>query len=244
MISKDKEQKKIPRDSCIRCGTCCLKGGPVLHNEDKKILLSGQVGYQHLTTIRKDELAFNPVHRKVEPTPQELIKVAGKGKDWSCYFYDEKESACMIYEHRFLECRLLKCWDTSDLMSIIGKNTVTRTDIINHGDPILLIIETNERECPYREINDLILSLPQEKDKSKHLAKLTKFVSKDLSIRSYALSELGLKAEFESFIFGRPLLKILSACGISVRLSKDVLQRYSPEPERLSSTTFKIEQEG
>jgi Fe-S-cluster containining protein len=244
MIDKSKDQKKIPKDSCIRCGTCCLKGGPVLHREDKEILLSRHAGYQHLITIRKDELAFNPLHVKVEPTPRELIKVTGKGKDWSCYFYDEKGSACTIYEHRFLECRLLKCWDTSDLVSIIGKDTITRADIINPDDPILFVIETHERECPYLEINNLIITLPQETDKSKYLAKLTEFVRKDLAIRSYALSELGLKAEFESFIFGRPLFKILNACGISVRISQDVLKRYSPEPEPLLSTTFKIEQNG
>jgi len=240
-VNRDKKQKKIPRDTCIRCGTCCLKGGPVLHYEDKKILLSGLIGHQHLVTIRKDELAFNPVSDRVESTPRESIKVAWKEKDWSCYLYDEKESACMIYEHRFLECRLLKCWDTSDIVSIIGKNMITRTDIINPGDPILSVIENHERECPYREINDLIFSLPREKDRSKHLAKLTEFVRKDLAIRSYALSELGLQTEFESFIFGRPLFKILSTCGITIQISKDILKRYSPEIELLSSTLFKIE---
>lgn len=201
-----------------------MKGGPVLHNDDKKILLSRHAGYQHLITIRKDELALNPVKNRIEPSEMELIKVKGRGKDWSCCFYDEKESACKIYEHRFLECRLLKCWDISDLISIIGKDTLVRRDIINHDDPILLIIEIHERECPYSQINKLIYALREEKDKSKIFAKLNDFINKDIAIRSYALSELGLKPEFESFIFGRRLFDILSACGISVHISQDILK--------------------
>jgi Fe-S-cluster containining protein len=73
MMKKEKSQGKILRNHCIRCGTCCLKGGPVLHHADKKILLAGHIGYQHLITIRKGEFAFNPVSAKVEPTSQELI---------------------------------------------------------------------------------------------------------------------------------------------------------------------------
>ncbi len=201
-----------------------MKGGPVLHNEDKKILLSGHAGYNQLITIRKDELSFNPIKNMIEPSEKELIKVRGRGKDWSCCFYDEKESACMIYENRFLECRLLKCWDTSDLISVIGKDTLVRRDIINLDDPILLIIEIHERECPYSEINKLIYALPEEKDKSKILAKLKDFMNKDFAIRSYALSELGLKPEFEPFIFGRRLSHTLSACGISVSVSQDIIK--------------------
>lgn len=217
-----------------------MKGGPILHNDDKKIILSGHIGYQHLVTIRKDELAFNPLRNMIEPSKLELIKVKGKGEDWSCYFYDEKKSACMIYENRFLECRLLKCWDTSELISVIGRDTLIRRDIINHNDPILLMIEIHERECPYSEINKLIYALPQEKDRSKSLAKLKEFVKKDFALRSYAISELGLRSEFEPFIFGRPLFKTLSACGISIRISQDILKRYSTEPEYPTSTTFSL----
>ena len=88
---------------CSRCGTCCLKGGPALHHEDKKILLAGYAGHQHLVTIRKGEMAFNPLRNILEPVKKELIKVKGKGDDWACYFYDEKEASCNIYENRFLE---------------------------------------------------------------------------------------------------------------------------------------------
>ena len=205
---------------CIQCGTCCLKGGPVLHQEDKKILCSGHIGYQHLVTIRKGELVLNPHRGKLETSQKELIKVIGKGKKWSCCFYDRENSLCKMYDHRFLECRLLKCWDTSDLISVIGKNTINRFDVINPDDPIRRVIETHEKECPYNEVENLILTLSKGSDKSTPLAKLTELVRKDMAIRFYAFSELGLEAEFEFFIFGRPLSNLLSDRGITVRVKK------------------------
>ena len=203
---------------CMRCGTCCLKGGPVLHHEDKKVLLSGQAGHQHLITIRKGEMAFDPVKGRLEPVKKELIKVRGKGDDWHCYFYDEKKASCQIYDHRFLECRLLKCWDTSDVISVIGKNTLLRSGIINPGDPVLEVIDKHEQECSFHEINKLIFRLNSGGDKSEIIAQLAGFVRKDISIRSFAISELGIKAEFELFIFGRPLLQILNDHRIPVHI--------------------------
>jgi len=210
--------KKITE--CIRCGTCCLKGGPVIHHEDKKILCAGHIGYQHLVTIRKGEPVLNPLTGKLESSQKELIKVIGKGEDWSCFFYNKEDSSCKIYAHRLLECRLLKCWDTAELVSAIGKNTINRTDIINPDDPIRQIIETHEKRCPCEEIENLILTLSKESDKSETLQKLTEFVHKDMPVRHYAFSELGLKTDFEFFIFGRPLSKLLSDRGITVRLKK------------------------
>lgn len=204
------------RNECIRCGTCCLKGGPTLHHEDKRTLLHGHVGYQHLVTIRKGELVFDPLVGAVKPVHRELVKVRGKGKDWSCCFFDEKISSCTIYEHRFLECRLLKCWDPSELLSVMGKNTIVRADVINPTDPIMEIIQMHEQECSYDKVLELISNLSRGADKSKILAKLTELVSKDLAIRSYAISELGLREEFELFIFGRPVFKTLNTHGISV----------------------------
>jgi Fe-S-cluster containining protein len=202
--------------SCRRCGTCCLKGGPILHHEDKKILRAGHIGYQHLITIRKGEMAYNPIKEKLDTVHREIVKVAGKGENWSCVFYDDEKASCTIYTHRFLECRLLKCWDTSEIMSIIGKNTIIRADIINPDDPVMSVIETHEQECPYEEVETLLSALSKEKDKSLTFKRLTELVRKDLSIRAFALSELELKAEFELFIFGRPLFKVLKDRGLMV----------------------------
>ena len=202
--------------NCKRCGTCCMKGGPILHHEDKKILRAGHIGYQHLITIRKGEMAYNPIKEKLEPVHKEIVKVAGKGETWSCVFYDDEKASCTIYLHRFLECRLLKCWDTSEIMSIIGRNTIIRADIINPDDPIMSVIETHEQECSYQEVETLLSTLSKKKEKSAPLKRLTELVRKDLSIRSFALSELGLKAEFELFIFGRPLFKVLKDRGLTV----------------------------
>lgn len=203
-----KERNKINR--CIRCGTCCQKGGPVLHHEDKTILISGYVGHQHLVTIRKGEVAKNPINNKLEPVKQEFIKVKGKGKDWTCYFYNDKDASCNIYEHRFIECRLLKCWDTSDIISIIGKNTLIREDIINKDDPILQIIRMHERECSYTKIDELLRKISRGEDKERHIDILNKILIKDIKIRNYAINELGMNSNYELFIFGRPIIENLN----------------------------------
>ena len=82
----------------------------------------GHIGTEHLITIRKGELAYNPASETLQPVPQELVKIAGKGRGWECLFIDNAASSCMIYEQRPLECRILKCWDTSELLSVIYKD--------------------------------------------------------------------------------------------------------------------------
>ena len=199
---------------CKRCGTCCQKGGPALHKEDRKILLAGLIQREQLVTIRKGELAFSPLSGRIEPLQHEIVKIAGKGKQWACAFHNRKESSCAIYTHRPLECRLLKCWDTAKLLSVIGKDTLTRADIIDRDDPIFPFIETHDKECSLQIAADLISVLSEKKDDPISLAKLTALVHHDLALRSKAISEFGLSLEAELFIFGRPLFKIMRGKGL------------------------------
>jgi len=200
---------------CTRCGTCCRKGGPTLHEEDRKILLEGHIGRRHLITIRKGELAFSPLSGGIEPISKEIIKIAGKGREWTCCLYDEKKSSCSIYAHRPLECRLLKCWDTSMLLSVIFKDTITRAGIIGRDEPVIKFIDTHEKECSVQIAEDLISELQNSNNASGTIEKLTALLHHDIVLRSRAVSEFGLSLEAELFIFGRPLFKILSARGFT-----------------------------
>ena len=148
-----------------------------------------------------------------------MIKVTGKDDEWTCFFYNAQKSDCLLYENRFLECRLLKCWDINDLLNVFGKRTLVRSDLINDGDAILEVIKDHDRLCPPSEVEKLISYILREKEKETSKKKLADLVSRDMEIRSFAKHELGMKAEFECFIFGRSLADIIKLRGLSLKIS-------------------------
>ncbi|MDH4230547.1 MAG: YkgJ family cysteine cluster protein [Nitrospirota bacterium] len=202
--------------NCMRCGTCCRKGGPALHKEDIKIILAGHIDREALITLRKGELAFSPLSSRLEPVQKEIVKLAGKRKGWDCCFFDEKKSACIVYAYRPLECRLLKCWDTAGLLSVIGQNTLDRFDIISKDDPLLPFIKIHEKECSMEKAEGLISAFVKKKDNAALLDKITALAQRDLTLRSQAVAQFGLSLGEELFAFGRPLFKILGARGFQL----------------------------
>jgi len=182
--------------------------------------MEGYAGHQHLVTIRRGERAYNPVSGKAEPVAREMVKVIGKETDWTCFFFDEESSSCSIYEHRFLECSLLQCWDLSQILPVIGRDTLYRFDLINPDDPVREVIKTHEIDCPSSEVENLLTALSNGADKSGIFQKLTDLVQKDNALRSYAVDELGMKEEYEFFIFGRRLSQILEDHGLTVRMQE------------------------
>ncbi len=201
---------------CMRCGTCCRKGGPVLHYEDMDILRHHHAEYAHLVTIRRGEPTFNPVTSAVEQAREEIVKVAGKGDAWECFYYREEDSSCSIYEHRFLECRLLKCWNPAEILRVIGRNTIRRSDVMNRDDPLLPFIERQEKECPLEDLKGLIDEALSGGRKRKVFTKLVRLMQKDAAIRFTAFRDVGLRPEYERFVFGRPVRNIVRDAGLTI----------------------------
>ena len=204
------------KTKCERCGTCCMKGGPALHREDKKLLEQKCIERENLITIRKGEPIFSLEENKTEWTVNEIIKLKGTHSEWTCIFYDQETSSCSIYLHRPLECVLLKCWDTAELEAIAGKKLLSRFDIISQNDPVLKYIQRHEKECNLEILNQLNTESQKTVEKN-ILAQLNELVNKDLAIRSEALNHLNFTLDLELFCFGRPVFKILSQFGLIPR---------------------------
>ena len=193
-----------------------MKGGPALHLEDKKLLEQKFIERESLITIRKGEPVFSLEENKTEWAGNEIVKLKGTHTEWSCIFYEQETSSCSKYQHRPLECVLLKCWDTAELEAIAGKRLLSRFDIISQNEPVMNYIQKHEKECGLEILHQLITK-PQKTFDNNILAELNELVNKDLAIRSEALMHLKFTLDLELFYFGRPVFKILSQYALIPR---------------------------
>ena len=193
-----------------------MKGGPALHIEDRKLLIKKFIDRESLITIRRGEPVFSLEESTQKWATTEIIKLKGKHAEWSCIFYKQNSFSCSIYKQRPLECIRLKCWNTTELEAIAGKNLLNRFNIISSDEAIIKYIHRHEKVCGLEILDQLILKQNGKFDKNT-LAELNELVNKDLALRSEALMNLNLNLDLELFYFGRPLFKILSQFSLIPR---------------------------
>lgn len=204
------------KTECDRCGTCCTKGGPSLHYDDKWLLQNRCLKREHLVTIRKGEPVLSLFADNPASAQSEIIKIKGKGIEWSCLFFDEIEAKCTIYGQRPIECSLLKCWDTAEIEETAGKNLLSRYDIIASHEPILPFIKKHDEKCSLDNLALLISAANRTSSQQKAINELNELVNTDLAIRSQACEKLNVSLDFELLFFGRPLFTILTQFGIEM----------------------------
>jgi len=191
------------RDHCIRCGTCCKKGGPTLHTEDQAIFLRQHPSpFEVLVTYRQGELAYHPVRNTLIVLPCDMIKIKGKPNNPSCLFFHEASKACTIYDSRPLECRLLKCWDPGPVQAIFLKDLMRREMLLKDKD-LIKIVHIYDKKLP----PDLVARLVKEKNKMA----LEALEVMDQRIRKAVLKGFGISAKALDAILGRPVQKLREA---------------------------------
>jgi len=214
------------KQTCDRCGSCCKQGGPALHSQDLVLVRSGSLTFEHLVTVRKGELAYQPLKESATPVVEEFLKLQGRSGSWCCRFYDETGKACTIYNHRPVACGLLDCTSPEALLAITGKDLLTRFDCMSIDDPLLLMVRQHEQECPCPDMTLLSTELGSATGRSKLLDELTRLVNTDLAFRQQASRTQGLSVAAELFYFGRPLFQLLLPLGVRVQESPPGLQLY------------------
>ncbi len=191
--------------ACRRCGTCCNKGGPTFHIEDRPLIDSGLIPASHLVTLRKGEVVHDAIRGCLLPLESEMIKIRGQRRIWTCIFFDTTGAACRIYEHRPVECRILKCWDTRDIQAVYGRNLLTRKELLSGIPALWHLIEDHDQRCSHMTARKFL------DPKSGAAAKKTlqEMIEYDRSIRVLVVEKAGIESNMLDFIFGRPLLETI-----------------------------------
>ena len=200
---------------CRRCGTCCKKGGPSFHQEDKALIENGVIHSKYLYTIRKGELAYDNVRQCLEPVGSDVIKLKGKGQSWTCILFDERQNKCTIYENRPIECRALKCWDTAELEGLYARKRLKREDLIADIEGLWGIIKDHQARCDYESIQKLVNAVKSDSEENAR-QKLAEIIQYDTEIRKLVVSRGGLDMEMLDFLFGRPLKQTLKNFGLKM----------------------------
>ncbi|PXF59671.1 MAG: hypothetical protein C4B58_02275 [Deltaproteobacteria bacterium] len=196
-------EKKI--ESCIRCGTCCEKGGPTLHSEDRIFLQKGVLRPTYLFTLRAGELAYHPLEERLIELSDEMIKIKGKDGSSACTFYDAKQKACSIYKDRPLECRVLKCWDTAEVEGLFMQDLLSRLDLCPTGSAVADLISAYERRFPPGRLYGLLSEAGSQEGVQQTGPEIEQMVSTDDAFRQKVVEALGLKEDELEFFFGRPI---------------------------------------
>lgn len=161
-------------------------------------------------------MVFNNIKETMLVLPEEIIKIKGRDKEWTCMFYDDEHNACTIYEHRPIECRLLKCWDTRELEGIFMKRLLQRSHLIAPQDGILQIMGAHEKRCSYARLRRLVEEL-KGPDSETAIEMILDLLQYDHYFRPFISEKLKIDSEETAFFFGRPLVKTINMFGLEVK---------------------------
>lgn len=218
-----------PPTGCRRCGTCCLKGGPALHVEDRPLVAQGEIALRHLYTLRKGELVRDNVAGRLCPASEDIIKIRGQGQSWTCIFFDPAAKSCRIYLKRPLECRILKCWDPRELTARYDHGRLTRRDLISGVAGLWDLVMAHEQEVAYGQIRQLLSTAGPQGLPPDAATDLMAMVHYDASLRAVLVEKGKVKSEHLDFLFGRPLTRTLPLFGVVFHRSDGALSLdYTP----------------
>ena len=219
-------KKDIETLECKRCGTCCKKGGPCFHIEDKMLIEQGLILIKYLYTIREGESAYDNIKGHLTTVTSDLIKIKSQNNSLKCIFFDEKGNSCKIYDKRPVECRALKCWDTREIERIYFKSRLTRKDLVYSVEGLWNLIEEHQSRCSYDKIKHFSKALDGEK-KNEAIEGIYDILIYDDSIRELVVKKGKIDLENLNFLFGRPVVETIRMFGLKVE-KKDGKYYLSP----------------
>jgi Fe-S-cluster containining protein len=223
------------RPFCRRCGECCLRGSPVLFEQDRPVLASGEIRRCDLITLRTGERAFSNRLQTCVSLDNERVKIKEVPGSRSCIFLSPGRDACLIYSDRPHQCRVLECWDPSRYDTLLTLPPLTRFGLLGLSNPLSDIIGRHEERTSVTAMAASLAALKAGDDSGEETA--LQFILYDLHTREFVMDTLGLKQDELDFFFGRPMAFIAMEFGYKTIFSSDGL----PYLERMAVSDDRVE---
>jgi len=195
-------------NTCQRCGQCCMRGGPALHEPDVEFVRGSVLPLSSLYTIRPGERAYDNVGGGLFLVTRDIVKIKSKPGSAECLFYGSEASACRIYESRPLECRLQACWDTSALEGVYADMRLSRRAVLENAQWLCEMIDAHGEQCHFEKIRQLVAE--RDEGDASATAALTGIINYDAQFRRLAVEKGRVPEELLDFLFGKPLADILA----------------------------------
>lgn len=199
-----------PQKSCVKCGKCCQKNGPVLHLDDIELIRKKILVPENIVLLRKGEPAMDSILGKPVLLENELLKIRGKKPgSWTCLFHDTKTCLCLIHKDRPVQCQILECWNPGKLTEFYNKNTLSRKDLLKKGSALEQIILMHEEKCPvgyFMELLKIKICSSVNNDRE-----INEVVSFDTKLRKIFQGKTGISNQCLDYYFGRPLNELIPA---------------------------------
>lgn len=195
--------------ACRRCGTCCVKGGPALHEADLVLLRDKVLGKEDLYTLRIGEPVHDQIRDQVVLLEAECIKIRSVERGTGCRFYSAAFGSssfgrCAIHPAKPDECLALKCWDTADLAATSAQPRIGRFDLLAPDSALGELIRIHEERCSVPALLELLRS--NHANVSEELRQAAAF---DAALRSLIPKRTGAAPDVLPFLLGRPLDQVV-----------------------------------
>lgn len=216
-----------PLAGCVRCGQCCRRASPALHEQDLPLVRSEKIALRYLVTFRRGERLRVMSGDEVEVLQQERIKLKEKAGSQECVFFDPGSELCTIYAHRPWECRAQACWDPALAMELHKRRYLSRAMVIPELPTLQQLLSEHDQRCRPQVLEESFSRLLEAADEQavQHAVEVVAF---EEHFRHFVAERFGLKRETLDFFFGRPFAGQVERFGFRVVTQDDGTRSLEP----------------
>jgi Fe-S-cluster containining protein len=224
LIASAQAQVEASRETCLRCGECCLRSGPTLLLADLQLLADETITWKDLYTLRPGDMGTS---REGTPDPlqEERLKIREVPGSQQCMFYLAATQACRIYENRPEQCRRQQCWGEPPPPPA-PEEFLTREHLFAQVPEIQDLIRAHEERCNLTNLKKSLEEMAAGREEASEV--LFEALHFDHYLRKMFQEEWGLTPEVTELILGRPVTRFLKDIGFQATLTPEGVFHIAP----------------